>query len=405
MPGARQGLPWIASLRGARRETPRERPVKQAAPPGPARPLDPVLRDWLAQHDPRAAFLRRPDHDGDARPDADLDLLVFDDMADDLLVQRHVATGRPGAPTLDLLRLPARTLDDPGRLASTGLITHRLITSDCVHDRDGQAKATAAAVSTLALTHQARAARLASFLELGALTVREIGVTRDWPGLSLFWLHMANSALLATCLDLHGLWCPNVYTRPLDAARRAEPLLGPGVHDDLVARLRLDCDPAPLARAVAELHAMTRSRCPEPVWPAQVQAATRQEFRYWSAPEELQERLAAAGTGPAAVFYLRYVAYSVLRVAMLHQRAVEGWPHPLPFLRPETEVRPDLVRHHPSLLPLADSVFGDVRADELDVALQQTLALHALVRTLCQARGLGPDSPREWRPFEPASRD
>lgn len=379
--------------------------MNHATPPSTTTLLDPVLRDWLAQNDPRAAFLRRRDHDGDTRPDADLDLLVFDDTADDLLVQRHVDTRRPEAPTLDLLRLPARALEDPGRLASMGLITHRLITSDCVHARDGCALAAADAVAALATTREARAARLASFLELGALTVREIGVTRDWPGLSLFWLHMAHSALLATCLDLHGQWCPNIYTRPLDAARRAEPLLGPGVHDGLVARLLLDRDPAPLARAVADMHAMTRSRCPEPAWPAQVQSATRQEFRYWSASAELQERLAAAGDGPGAVFYLRYVAYSVLRVAMLHQRAVEGWAQPLPFLRPETEVRPDLARHHPWLLPLADSVFGNVSADELDAALQQTLALHSLVSAQCQAQGLAPDTPRQWRPFEPASRD
>ena len=367
--------------------------------------LPPVLRDWLQHHDPRAAFLRLPGHDGDTRPDADLDLLVFDDAADDLLVQRHVDPERPGAPTLDLLRVPARALGDPGRLASMGLITHRLVTSQCIHDRDGRAGAVADEVARLAQTDLARAARLASFLELGALTVREIGVTRDWPGLSLFWLHMAHGALLATCLDLHGQWCPNVYTRPLDAARRAEPLLGRSAHDGMIARLQLDRDPAPLAQAVQAMHEMARSRCPEPAWPPQVQAATRQEFRYWSEPAELQERLAAAGTGPGAVFYMRYVAYSVLRVAMLHQRAVEGWPHALPFLRPETEVRPDLARHHPSLLPLADAVFGAVTSEDVDAALQQTLELHALVTAQCQARGFGPDTPRQWRPFEPSSRD
>jgi hypothetical protein len=356
---------------------------------------DPGLADWLDRQRPAAAFLRRPEHDADPRAEGDLDLLVFDDGAADLLVERVVpAVG----PTLDLLRLPAALLTQPARLAAMGLITHRLMSARCVADRDGAGRPAAAAVAAASRQPEACRSRLASFLELGALAVREVGVTRDWPALARFWLHMAHAAALAALLDGHGRWCPAVYTRPLAAAREAETLLGGPVALPMTQALGLHDDAAALIDPLRTLHARVRQRCPEPHWPAAMPAATRWEYRYWWAPAELNERLAAAGSGPAAVFYLRYVAYSVLRLAMLHQRAREHWPRPIPFLRPETEVRPDLEAHQPDLLPLADAVFGPADSAALDHALDATLALHHQVTARLDALGLGVAAARPWAP-------
>lgn len=363
----------------------------------------PVLRDWLAgaPASRAAAFLREPEHDDDAREQGDMDLLVFDDDIDELLVQRVV--GADGA-SLDLLRLPGALLADRPRLAGMGLITHRLLTARPVFDRDGAGSAVLQQVRDLASTPAARQARIASFLEMGALAVREVGVTGDWPALARFWLHMAQAAALAAACDSRGHWCPSVYTRPHRAALAAEAWLGRPVVASLDDSLGLHVDPAAVADALRVLHALVRQACPEPRWPDAMPQATRWEYRYWSSPAELQERLdaaqamAAQGRRAQAVFYLRYTAYSTLRLAMLHQRALEGWPRPIPFLRPETEVRPDLDAHLPQAVPLADAVFGGASADDLAHALQVTQALHAAVVDDLSQRGDAPASPRAWRP-------
>src|SRR4029077_18351750 len=62
-------------------------------------------------------------------------------------------------------------------------------------------------------------ARIAGILDLGFLTVREMGITWDFPALALFWLHVAYAACVAAIADAAGVLCPNVYSRPFDYAR------------------------------------------------------------------------------------------------------------------------------------------------------------------------------------------
>lgn len=363
--------------------------------------MNPVLADWLARHAPVAAWLRRPEFDDDPRPAAELDLLVFDEHVDGMALVRE-----PGAPALDIVRLPAALLHDPARLAAWGLFTHRLASADLVHDRDGRGAAAQAAWRDAWRTPAAVDRRVSAFLDTGRLTVREIGVSWDWPALGFFWLQIAGSALIAARLDAAGHWCPNVYTRPLAAARRAEALGGGPLEAPLRATLRLDgIDPAPLPAALARLHALVRERCtPEPDWPEGIGLPARQEWRYWLAPAELDERLAAAaalaaqGEAAAAVLYLRYAAYSLLRVAMLHQRALDRWPQTVVFLQPETQIRPDLARHHPDLLPLADMLLGSGDVASLQAAVAATQAARQDLLATLAGRGVMPSEQRPWIP-------
>lgn len=373
--------------------------------PTPTDRIEPLQAWW--QHlpaPPVAAFLRAPGFDDDLRASADLDLLVFDPALSEERVERVALAG---GVTLDLLSLPAALLGKPPRLAAMGLITHRLLSATPVLDGTGLGARTWAEVATLAATPQACAARCDSFLELGALTVREVGVTRDWPALARFWLHMAHAAALAALSDAQGQWCPSIYTRPLGVAKRAQGWLDRPLQVDMVAALGLAAEPGAATTALQALHARVRARCPEPLWPAAMPAATRAEYRYWRQAGELQERLAAAsalvqaGAPAAALFYLRYAAYSTLRLAMLHRRAVQGWPRPIPFLRPETEVRPDLQGHQPDLLPLAEAVFGPATAADLEPALAHTLALHEAVLAVLAAKGLPLAPARPWKPHDP----
>lgn len=370
----------------------------------------PGLRRWLQAEAPsslRAAFLRGPDDDDDARAEADLDLLVFDAEADDLQVERR--DGGDGR-RLDLLRVPAEVLGQPQRLAAMGLITHRLLDATLVLDRNGAGQRACQQLRQDAWTSAPQQARIASFLEMGWLTVREVGVTRDWPALALFWLSMAHAAALAAMLDAVGQPCPNVYTRPIRWARRLKALAGVDLEPGLHRLLRPPAGLAAMTAALRSLHAQVRARCPEPRWHPAMRSSTRWEYRYWIQPAELDERLGAAraldraGEPAAAAHYLRYTAYSLLRVAMLHQRALESWPRHIPFIRPETELRPDLQQHHPELLPLAEVLLGRADDDELQAALMLTSSVQQQVLALLEARGLGPSDRRPWRPFDAAAK-
>lgn len=371
----------------------RRRPAAQHA--AMHTPTPPALQAWLQQNNPAAAYLRRTDADDDPRENADLDLLVFDQQAEELWVQRQAL---PGGATLDLLRLPATLLQDPVRLAAMGLVTHRLLSAEPVSDAHGSAAAVQAQVLAGWRAPAAVSARCAAFLDMGWLTVTEVGVTWDWPALARFWLHMAQAAAVATLADAAGLPCPNVYTRPLRWARQVAPDWVAAMVDTLGLE---DTPPDAAAQALRHLHAAVSATCPEPAWPAAMRAATRLEYRYWLAPTELEERIAAASRmdAPAAVFYLRYAAYSLLRVAMLHQRALEGWPRHIPFIRPETEVRPDLERHHPALLPLAEALLGQPDQARLQHTLQTTQALQQHVLAVLQAQGLPVPDRRPWMPY------
>lgn len=351
----------------------------------------------------RSAFLRHADTDDDQRVDADRDLLVFDDEADDLWVQRRSAEdGR----TLDLLRLPAALLDQPLRLAAMGLITHRLLDSELVFDRDGRGEPLLRELRRSCWDGEAPSTRIASFLEMGWLTVREVGVTRDWPALALFWLAMAHAAALAAMLDALRQPCPNVYTRPLSWARRLKALADIDLGPSLLPLLRPGADLNASVQALRGMQGYLRKHCPEPTWHAAMRSSTRWEYRYWCQGAELEERIGAAqaldraGEPEAAAHYLRYTAYSLIRVAMLHQRALEGWPRHIPFIRPETEVLPDLHQHHPALLPLADILLPPASAADLAAALESVACVQSQTLALLRARGLDPADTRPWRPFQ-----
>lgn len=290
---------------------------------------------------------------------ADVDVAAFDAI-DDLRPERlGWASPAIDATPVDVTWLPLQWLDDPDALAGHGLIAHRLASSLVVH----AATASMAAAVARARDHfhaaEARRRRILGFFEMGRLTVREIGVTRDAPSVALFWIHMATAACIAAAVDGSRRLCPNVYTRVVSYFDPAEEA-GVSV-EGCVEALRLDADVSVARAAVLRLHDTVSRRCPEPDWPGPMRHSTRFEYRYWIDPREctwrvaVADALAQAGRPADALHYLRFLAYATARAVMVWQRAREG--RDVSYLRPERAVGPELRRICPEVL------------DDLDLAL------------------------------------
>jgi hypothetical protein len=307
----------------------------------------------------RAAFLRLPVADAHTPRCHDLDLMVFGPVAS-FRPERRVA---PDGTPIDIAWYPAALLDDGERIARSGLAAHRLAASMPVWG-DGAAACQQAALA--ALTRPAvQAARIEVFLDMPRLTVREIGVTGDFPALARFWLQMGHAGCLAALADLAGIACPNVYTRPFGALEALSERTGHDVAPDLAAVLGLEGDAASVAAvadAVRGLHAIVSARFAHPPWPAAMREATRAEYAYTLDADELAWRLAVAdelargGRVPAALWYLRYWAYALARLVMVWHAAQRG--EDIAFLRPERAVRPALAAQCPELLPPLEQALG-----------------------------------------------
>ncbi|HUG24166.1 hypothetical protein [Piscinibacter sp.] len=367
--------------------------------------------EWLV-HRPgwgeAIVFLQTTRNEPDSPSTGELDLLVFD-AGDDLRIER-LQPERDGAPTLDLIRLPFALLHDPARLAGQGLITHRLLSSRPVADGAGLGAAAQEAVRGLSWQRGPQAERLCGFPEMGRLTVREVGVTWDFPALALFWQHMAHAACFAAMLDAARRVGPNVYTRPFLHLDALEALTGQRLAEPMRATLALETDPAALEQPLRALHAHIMRHCPEPAWHDTMRSGTRSEYRSWSSPREPAFRIAAAremadgGHRASAVFYLRYCAYSLARIAMIHQRVREGVRQPLSFIRPERAVMPDLRAHHPDMLPPLSAVLGGARAPSVsavDAAVRRVQALRETALAFIARHGIDVGEPAAWQPHVP----
>ncbi len=237
--------------------------------------LGAAVRHLAARAD--AILVREPLVDPDAPATSDLDLLVVGDV--DALRPERIRPHdlEPGALRVDVIWLPRAEWEHPGELAANGVIPHRISSSRLVHDGGGAAPQLDALRRAM-YEPPVQALRIQGFLAMGYLTVREIGVTWDFPALALFWLHMAGAAVVAAVADALGLLCPNIYTRPIEYVRRVDRAVGCNLEEALVRTLRLDVDPLPLIPALQRIHGVVSARFPEPAWPATMRSTTRYEY-------------------------------------------------------------------------------------------------------------------------------
>jgi hypothetical protein len=354
-----------------------------------------------------AVFLREPAIDPSSPDTSDLDLIVFG-RVDDLLPERMFPERSSERP-IDLIWLPSPSLDDPEAFARQGVLPHRLLSSKPVHDPAGRYERQTLLVERAMFDPRVQGERIAAFLDLGFLTVREIGITRDFPALALFWLHMAYAALVAALGDATRTLCPNVYTRPFDYASRLEELTHLSLVEPFLPALHLRVPLDDVIDALWRVHRVVADRFPEPSWSENIRQSTRYEYRYFLAREEVGWRVAAAsemarrGSPASALFYLRLLAYSLARVPSVHRHALDG--EDASFLRPRRAIGPQLRALCPEIMTDLGLVLGDdATGEQVGQALEKILRLKAETLLHLESRGIRPPGLRDWSPFHPAPR-
>lgn len=355
-----------------------------------------------------AIQLRRPLSDTMSPRVYDVDLMMFAPIPAFLPERRHAAD--PQCRSLDIVWYPQALLEQPEALARLGLAAHRYMASDTVHDPLGLSAACRTAMQACFHRPDVRAARQNVFLDVGWKTVREIGISWDCPALARFWLHMAAASCVALGVDGLGGFCPNVFTRPLLHLAAIEAQTGLALRDELVEALGLDEAPEDAIAPLRRMHRVVAQRFAEPRWPAAMRRLTRAEYAYTIAADELEFRIAVArdmlaqGQRASALHYLRFWAYSLARIPMVHARAAEGVD--AAFLQPEKAIWPDLCQHCPEILDdLRQVLAGSAGVDVAQVqrGIDSVVRLRDTLAGVLRGRGCAVEPLPPWAPFRPAT--
>lgn len=351
-------------------------------------------------------LIRNPATDTRFPDTSDLDFVVLSNV-DDLCSERmHLKMQDSAGLMTDLTWLPWELVRNAERAATCGLLPHRVLDSCVVWDASGALHRLCEEIRSHMYDIEVQKKRMTVLLAIGFETVREIGFTWDFPALALFWLHMTFPACLSALVDGLGHFCPNVYTRPFDYLSEIDSVLDPGTRNRCVEALHLDVDPVPMMNSLRRIHAHVVARFPEPVWPSAIRSGTRFEYRYWLSPREIEWRINVAGEmlrrrdSVATIFYLRFCAYALARIPMVHACAVRG--EPVSFLRPEQAVFPALQRLAPFILEDLNCIFsGGLSLDREDV--RRSISMLIDFRDDCiaclRSRGVSVPELQAWEPY------
>lgn len=355
-----------------------------------------------------AILIRNPPVDSRLPDTSDLDFVALADI-DDLRSERLHLPAPDGTTVMtDLTWLPWAWVSDPEVAATRGWVPHRLLSSILIWDSGKDIARHCQQIDRHMYRADIQQKRIGVFLDIGFETVREVGITWDFPALALFWLHMGHAACLAAMLDGTRLLCPNVYTRPFDYLDEFALLAYPDLRRRWIEALHLEADPEQVIPALRRIHASVAGRFPEPSWLESIREGTRFEYRYWLSPEELDWRISVAremigrGDSAAALYYLRFCAYAIARIPVVHARAGEG--RDVSFLRPEKAMLPELRSLVPEIIDDLASILAGTR--RLDVeAVKSSISMLDIVRDrtvqYLHARGIPIPEPKPWEPYQP----
>jgi hypothetical protein len=370
---------------------------------------DELLRQIIAQlsSQAEAILIRDPVMDTHCPLTSDIDVLAFREDAG-LLPERLYLSELPDAPMLDVIWLSKNALRDPEQFAQYGLLPHRLLSSKIIYDKEGFISHSRKAVQKKMYQPDIQLKRIMGILQLADETVREIGVTWDFPAMALFWLHMSYTVCLAAVCDGMRIQCPNMYTRPFNFMADIEEKYQPVMKRIFIDALHLEARPIKAINLLRSIHKHVSARYPEPEWQENMREDTRYEYRYFLSEEELKWRIQVAeemvsrGNPYAAVYYLRFWAYALSRIPMVYHRAQEGID--VSFLRPERAMRPDLEKNCPEVLDdLAEILSGQsqVTINDITHSLDMLFTFRDKTLDILISQGIELSEVPEWQPFKP----
>ncbi|MHC4257938.1 MAG: hypothetical protein ACYSUH_06080 [Planctomycetota bacterium] len=370
---------------------------------------DELLRQIIAQlsSQAEAILIRDPVMDTHCPLTSDIDVLAFREDAG-LLPERLYLSELPDAPMLDVIWLSKNALRDPEQFAQYGLLPHRLLSSKIIYDKEGFISHSRKAVQKKMYQPDIQLKRIMGILQLADETVREIGVTWDFPAMALFWLHMSYTVCLAAVCDGMRILCPNMYTRPFNFMADIEEKYQPVMKRIFIDALHLEARPIKAINLLRSIHKHVSARYPEPEWQENMREDTRYEYRYFLSEEELKWRIQVAEemvsrVNPyAAVYYLRFWAYALSRIPMVYHRAQEGID--VSFLRPERAMRPDLEKNCPEVLDdLAEILSGQsqVTINDITHSLDMLFTFRDKTLDILISQGIELSEVPEWQPFKP----
>jgi hypothetical protein len=211
---------------------------------------------------------------------------------------------------------------------------------------------------------------------------------------------------MASLCDGLKILCPNIFTRPMGWIRQAEQQANLSLEVPFSQALHLETNPLVLIPPLKRIHETVSHRFPEPDWPAGVKPSIRYEYRYFLSSTELNWRIKVAreladrGDPAAATYYLRFWAYALARVPMVHHLAREG--RNISFLRPERAVRPALQECCPEIIDdLTEILGGPITEEEVKHSLEKLLRFRQQTLDFLKERNIHVPMVRDWRPFQP----
>jgi hypothetical protein len=108
------------------------------------------------------------------------------------------------------------------------------------------------------------------------------------------------------------------------------------------------------------------------------------------------------GDSASSVFYLRFCAYAIARIPMVHARALEG--RDVSYLRPEQAVLPELQSLAPEIIHDLDFILagGDsLNADAVRKSLDMLICFRDHGFACLRARGADMPELESWEPYQP----
>ena len=347
----------------------------------------------LLEPDSLGILSRKPLMDEELPEVSDIDLLAIWDKPEEH-VERRTVMGSKGRVFVDIMWIPVGVMLDSRTAAGYRMLPHLLMESDEVWM---QSDAVRSMVNRIRLNVYDRSIwerRLGSQISFGDAAFREVSRNPDFPPASLFYLQMAHAYYLTAVADSTRQSVMSIMTRPMTKLRKIDALLGCDLENRFIENLLLNADPSDSLVSLKKLHDAVSSRCKAQNIPG-VAARTQGHYLYSVSPVELEYRESVAhalihrGDLPAAHFYLRFWAYSLVRCPVVFEEAREGMRPS--FYVPFRPLRESMERYFPEGIDIFARIIGNgiTRAD-VEESVRGTAAFRENIVGIIQRNGLHP---------------